>query len=118
MPHLIVEYSANLERDLDIARLVAAIHAAALETGVFPVGGIRTRAERRDIFQVADGHADNGFIHVQARIGAGRTPEVRQKAAEHIFAVLKAQTAKVFANRPLGLSVTRVPGRVRNASAR
>ena len=50
MPHLIVEYSANLERDVDIPRLVAAVHAAALETGVFPIGGIRTRAERRDIY--------------------------------------------------------------------
>ncbi len=48
--------------------------------------------------------ADNGFIHVQARIGVGRTPEVRQKAAEHIFAALKAETAKVFAKRPLGLT--------------
>jgi len=51
MPHLIVEYSANLERDVDISRVVAAIHAAALETGVFPIGGIRTRAERRDVYK-------------------------------------------------------------------
>lgn len=105
MPHLIVEYSANLERDVDIPRLVAVIHAAALETGVFPVGGIRTRAERRDIYAIADSHPDNGFIHVQARIGAGRTPEVRQRAAEHIFAAVKAGTARVFASRPLGLTL-------------
>ncbi|HWB45478.1 MAG TPA: 5-carboxymethyl-2-hydroxymuconate Delta-isomerase [Hyphomicrobiaceae bacterium] len=104
MPHLIVEYSANLDQDVDIPRLVSAIHAAALETGVFPIGGIRTRAERRDTFEVADSHPDNGFIHVQARIGAGRPPEVRQKAAEHIFAAIKAETAKAFASRPLGLT--------------
>lgn len=104
MPHLIVEYSANLERDLDISRLVAAIHAAALETGVFPIGGIRTRAERRDVYAVADSHRDNAFIHVQARIGAGRAPEVRQRGAEHIFAAVKSETAKVFASQPLGLT--------------
>ena len=104
MPHLIVEYSANLERDLDISRLVAGVHAAALETGVFPIGGIRTRAARREIYGVADSHPDNGFIHVQARIGTGRAPEVRQKAAEHIFAAVKTQTAQAFASRPLGLT--------------
>jgi 5-carboxymethyl-2-hydroxymuconate isomerase len=104
MPHLIVEYSANLERDVDITHLVAAVHAAALKTGVFPIGGIRTRAERRDVYQVADGHPDNAFIHVQARIGVGRTPDVRQKAAENIFAAVKAETAKAFASRPLGLT--------------
>jgi len=104
VPHLIVEYSANLERAVDVPRLIAAVHAAALETGVFPIGGIRTRAERRDIYEIADGHPDNGFIHVQARIGAGRAPELRSKAAEHIFAVVKAETAKPFASRPLGLT--------------
>lgn len=104
MPHLIVEYSANLERHLEISRLVAAVHAAALETGVFPIGGIRTRAARREICAVADSHPDNAFIHVQARIGTGRPPEVRQRAAEHIFAAVKSETAKVFASRPLGLT--------------
>ena len=105
MPHLIVEYSANLEGDVDIPRLLAAVHAAALETGVFPVGGVRVRAERRDLYAVADKHADNAFLHVQARIGAGRADEVRQKAAEHIFAAVKAETARAFARRPMGLSL-------------
>jgi 5-carboxymethyl-2-hydroxymuconate isomerase len=104
MPHLIVEYSANLEPDVDIGRLVSAIHDAALETGVFPIGGIRTRAARREVCIVADGHPDNGFIHIQARIGKGRTQEAREKAAGHIFACLKAETAEVFARRPLGLT--------------
>jgi 5-carboxymethyl-2-hydroxymuconate isomerase len=105
MPHLIVEYSANLESVLDIPRLLSALHAAAVETGVFPVGGIRVRAARRDLYVIADGHPDNAFIHVQARIGIGRAPEVREKAAGHIFARLKAETEAVFARRPLGLSL-------------
>jgi 5-carboxymethyl-2-hydroxymuconate isomerase len=105
MPHLIIEYSANLEQALDIAKLVAALHEAGLETGVFPIGGIRTRAAKRDVYRIADGHADNGFIHVQARIGAGRTAEVRQQAAEHIFTRLKAETSDLFASRPLGLTL-------------
>jgi hypothetical protein len=33
MPHLIIEYSANLEADLDIGALCRAIHSAALATG-------------------------------------------------------------------------------------
>ncbi len=104
MPHLIVEYSANLDGDLAMREVIDALHAAALETGVFPIGGVRVRASRRDIYKVADGHPDNAFIHVVARIGVGRTPEVRAKAAETIFERLKAVTADVYARRPLGLS--------------
>jgi 5-carboxymethyl-2-hydroxymuconate isomerase len=105
MPHLIVEYSANIEGDVDMPRLLSAIHAAALETDVFPLGGVRVRAERRDLYAIADQHRDNAFIHVQARIGIGRAPEVRQKAAEHIFAAVKSETARAFARRPMGLSL-------------
>ena len=105
MPHLIIEYSANLDRRLDIPALVGAVHAAALETGVFPIGGLRTRAARRDIYRIADGHGDNGFVHVQARIGAGRAAALRQQAAEHIFAALVVATANLFAGHPLGLTL-------------
>ena len=80
----------------DVAALLTALHAAALETRVFPVGGLRTRAARRDHYIIADGHPDNAFIHVQIRIGHGRTPEVRQKAAEHIFAALKSDHRRQF----------------------
>ena len=105
MPHVIIEYSANLDGDLDIPALAAALHDAALKTGVFPPGGCRTRVERRDVYVIADAHPENRFIHVQTRIGTGRTADVRTAAAEQIFARLKAFTADVFAARPLALSL-------------
>lgn len=105
MPHLIVEYSSNLDGAIDIVALLKSVHEAALATGVFPIGGLRTRAVRRDTYVVADGHIDNGFIHIQARIGTGRTPDVRQQAAEQVFAAVKVATASVFATRPLGLTL-------------
>lgn len=105
MPHIIIEYSANLDAELDISALAGAVHEKALATGVFPIGGTRTRAARRDTFVIGDGHAENGFIHVQARIGTGRPPEIRQKVAEELFAVLKDFTAHVFEEKPLGLTL-------------
>jgi len=85
MPHFIVEYSANMEPAVNINGLVAAIHNAAIGTGVFPLKGTRTRATRRDIYEIADGHVDNAFVHISARIGHGRPAEVRQKAGEAVF---------------------------------
>lgn len=105
MPHIIVDYSANLDARLDVPVLLGALHNAALETGVFPIGGLRTRAARRDACIVADRHPDNAYVHVQVRIGTGRTPDVRQRAAEHIFAALKSATAADMAKHPLGLTL-------------
>jgi 5-carboxymethyl-2-hydroxymuconate isomerase len=44
MPHFTIEYSADLESRLDMARLVEVVRKAAVETGIFPLGGIRVRA--------------------------------------------------------------------------
>lgn len=105
MPHIIVEYSANLEGQVSPRRLVDAVHRAALETGVFPIGGLRTRAERRDVYAVADGDPENGFVAVLARIGRGRDAATRNRVASALMRAVEAETAEAFAARGLGLTV-------------
>jgi 5-carboxymethyl-2-hydroxymuconate isomerase len=105
VPHIIVEYSANLEEALPIAALVADVHRAVLATGTFKIGAVRTRAARRDIFVIADGDPQNAFINVLARIGRGRELEKRQNLAAAIMAVLEAQTATLAQSRGLARSV-------------
>ena len=104
MPHQIIEYSANLDADMDIDELVAALHEAAASIDALPIGGIRTRAVRRDHFRVADGHPDNTFINVTLRVAEGRTLEVRQHAGEHLFKTLCDFVEPIFNRRPVSLS--------------
>lgn len=115
MPHAIIEYSANMESKIDLDGLIGAVHAAALETGVFPIGGLRTRAARRDNFKIADGHADNGFIHFILKIGPGRDEETKKNAMEHIFGAACDFLEPTFTASPLGLSIelTELPATLR-----
>ncbi len=106
MPHILVEYSANLDSDIDIAALIATLHAAAGATGVFPLGGTRTRAARRELYAIADEHPDNAFIDVQLSIAEGRDAATRQRAGETIFAALTAATENICNRRPLALSLS------------
>ena len=64
MPHIVIEYSANLRESVDFPGLLAALRASALATGVFPLGGIRIRAYQADHYLIADGHPDNAFVHI------------------------------------------------------
>ncbi len=105
MPHVIVEYSSNLESQVSPRRLVDALHQAALATRVFPIGGLRTRAERREIYAVADGDPENAFVAVVARIGAGRDAETRKRVAAALMAALERETAEALRTRGLGLTV-------------
>lgn len=105
MPHVIVEYSANLAAAVEMKALLAALHAAALETGVFPAGGIRTRAERREEYIVADGRPEAAFVHVMLRIGAGRDLPTKKRAADHVFGVLCGFLKPTQDKRPLAISL-------------
>jgi 5-carboxymethyl-2-hydroxymuconate isomerase len=104
MPHLNIEYSANLEEVLDVQGLVDTIHETALETGIFPLGGVRTRAEARKYYRIANGDPSAGYIHMLVRIGSGRDFEVRRAAGEKIFAALCDFTDELYRSRPLALS--------------
>lgn len=86
MPHLVIDYSGNLEDAVDIARFCAAMHGAMVETGLFEQGGIRVRALRVDHYVVADADPRNGYIHMALRVGSGRSLEERKRAGETIFA--------------------------------
>ena len=105
MPHIVVEYSANLEPHVSVRRLVDEIHKAALATGVFPIGGLRTRAERRDIYAVADGDPEHVFVAILARIAVGRDEATRRRVAEDLLRVLERETAELFRARGVALSV-------------
>ena len=105
MPHLIVEYSANIEREIALDELLDKLHARALETGVFPLGGLRVRAHRADHYRIADKSPENGFVHVTALIGHGRALDVQQRAGEQLFETLTAHLAQLYAKRPLAISL-------------
>ena len=74
MPHLTIEYSANVAAHHDIDALVEAVHTAALSHGLPPLDALRTRAAVRDHYLIADGSAPEtfAFIAIAARIGPGR----------------------------------------------
>jgi 5-carboxymethyl-2-hydroxymuconate isomerase len=105
LPHLIVEYSANIEDQIALEALLDKLHTAALATGVFPIGGLRVRAHRTDAYRIADLSPDNGFVHVTAMIGQGRPLDVQQRAAEELFAAVTAHLEPLFAKSPLAISL-------------
>ena len=105
MPHLIVEYSANIEDRIGLDALLDRLHACALETGVFPLGGLRVRAHRADAYRIADKAADNAFVHVTALIGHGRPLDVQQRAGQELLAVLTEHLRPLFERSPLAISL-------------
>jgi 5-carboxymethyl-2-hydroxymuconate isomerase len=104
MPHQTIEYSANLESQLDIAEFVRALHETAAKIDALPVGGLRTRAVARQHYQIADGHPDNLFVNIVLRMAPGRPPEVKRDAGETLFQAACEFLEPVFSGSPLAIS--------------
>ena len=104
MPHFTLEYSANLDSRVDMAKVVETVRKAAVETGIFPVGGIRVRAVRCEHFAIADGNPHLGFLAMVLRLGEGRDLATRKKAGEHVFRALSDHVDPVFAASKFALS--------------
>ena len=104
MPHFTIEYSANLDGRIDMGAVVELVRKAAVETGIFPLGGIRVRTVRCEHYAIADGNPHLGFLDMVLRLGEGRDLATRKQAGEHIFKALSAYLDPVFANGKFALS--------------
>jgi 5-carboxymethyl-2-hydroxymuconate isomerase len=105
MPHVIAEYSANIEEKIRIETLLEVLHDAMMESGVAELAGLRTRAERRDQFRIADNDPANGFVNITIRLAQGRSLEMRKLVAQTVFTAASRHLERVFATTPFVLSV-------------
>lgn len=105
MPHVIVEYSANIEADVSPQRLLDDFHWAALATGISEPVGVRTRLERREFYKISDDGGDNAFVNITARLRTGRSVEQRKGLLQALLAQANETLAPAFAARPLALSI-------------
>jgi 5-carboxymethyl-2-hydroxymuconate isomerase len=104
MPHFTIEYSANLELRIDIGAACEVVRQAAVETGMFPLGGIRVRAISCRHYAIADARPGLGFIDMVLRLGEGRDLAARKQAGEHIFKALSDYLDPLFRDDKFALS--------------
>jgi 5-carboxymethyl-2-hydroxymuconate isomerase len=103
MPHLTLEYTANLE--VDIQSLLADLHQALVSTGAIRIQGLKSRAVRQTDFRIADGNPEYAFVHVSLLIKPGQPQDVQAELARQVMAVLKAHLGEIQEHGYLSLSV-------------
>lgn len=105
MPHISIEYSGNLDGVVDMSAFCEALRAAGVETGVFPMPGIRVRAFRAQHYAIADGDPKHGFIDISVRLREGRPPEKKEAATAHLFETATSFLDEAFAANSIALSL-------------
>lgn len=106
MPHLTFECTDNIYDEAAIPAMLKKANAILIaQGGVFPTGGIRSRAVRVVDYCIADGSADDAFVHASLKIGSGRSEETKKKACDELFQMMSEHFADIFGRRGLALSL-------------
>ncbi|HQX57572.1 MAG: 5-carboxymethyl-2-hydroxymuconate Delta-isomerase [Rhodoferax sp.] len=111
MPHLVVLYTPNLDRETDMTALCRALADTMLQTHdddgkqVFPTGGTRVLAYPAAHYAVADGKADYAFVYLNMRMASGRSAATHKRAGDALLMCAKAHFQPVFKERHIGITL-------------
>ncbi len=105
MPHVSIEYSANIQDWTSIAGLCDRLRAEAIATGVFPTAGVRVRAFRCDFCSIADGGPEHAFVDIVVKLRGGRPLETRKIVATRLFEAAREFLSELFEQRSIALSL-------------
>ncbi|PUE59446.1 5-carboxymethyl-2-hydroxymuconate isomerase [Limnohabitans curvus] len=111
MPHLIIQYTAQLDAETDMGELCQTLSATMLAAkhpdgqAVFPIGATRVLAFATSHAVIADGSGDYAYVYLNFRVAKGRTPEMIAQVGQSLLTATQAHFAEVFAQRPIGITL-------------
>lgn len=128
MPHLVIYYTANLDRETDMSALCRALADTMLaiadeeDKPVFPKGGVRVLAFPAAHHAVADGGVagraahthigaasgdagDYAFVYLNLRMGRGRTATAHKNVGDALLLTTQTHFRTLFAQRHIGITL-------------
>jgi 5-carboxymethyl-2-hydroxymuconate isomerase len=89
MPHLHMEYTANLpglNADLALIRLNNTLVGSGQFAAEFD---IKSRAVKVETFKVGTALAERAFVHLKLALLSGRSPQIKKQLSESLLAVVQ-----------------------------
>ena len=105
MPHILLEYSANLAHPPSHRAVFADLHEAIRPMESVNVADLKSRAVRHEDVYIGDGEPSRTFVHLQVQLLSGRDQSVRQRLAKECMRVLESHFQNTAGKPPCQMSV-------------
>jgi 5-carboxymethyl-2-hydroxymuconate isomerase len=105
MPHVILEYSANILDDADFPHMFARLHQLLVEQGKCRLDDIKSRAIGCEHYRVGDGDERNAFAHLTLCLLEGRDADALQALGEACLELMQTFYANSLAEQRCDLTV-------------
>lgn len=93
MPHIVIEYCAELEQQVNINDLLEAAHNGAFASGLFPEYDIKSRATGYQFHRT--GQTRDSFVHINLHLLSGRSDEQKADLSEKLLAAVEPLLTEV-----------------------
>ncbi|MCL9675868.1 5-carboxymethyl-2-hydroxymuconate Delta-isomerase [Acinetobacter sp. ACZLY 512] len=100
MPHIIVDYSANIEY-FDPKQLLSQINTSIIETGYCDAIDIKSRARKDDIFLIGEGDHNQAYVHVKVYLLSGRTEQQKTEIGEKVLQAITSNQSLMSQKKPI-----------------
>ena len=104
MPHLTLEYSANVQPPDELESVFSEFHGLLHDHVGVSIGNCKSRARTAESFLVGEGRESDAFVHLEVRLLAGRSAQDKRKLGEDLLGLLR--TVFSDADRQLDLQIT------------
>jgi 5-carboxymethyl-2-hydroxymuconate isomerase len=88
MPHVILDYTANLDAQLDATKLLRQLYEVMLTHADCRVEDLKLRAVRHEVFIASDGSPEKAYVYAAVRFLAGRLPELKKALGDALLQTL------------------------------
>ena len=105
MPQISLEYTGNIEQTIEFDPIFSKVHEILAQVADIRVDNCKSRARRLDHYYVGAGKPNQAFVHLEAAILEGRTPELKKELGSRILEHLQKHFSPSFAALDLQITV-------------
>lgn len=91
MPHIILEYSENIDLPGDKKELFGRIHQILNTVAGIRLENCKSRALMHMDYCIGDGESNNAFVHLDVRFMEGRTGAIKSRIGKALLELLKSR---------------------------
>ncbi|WP_131782404.1 hypothetical protein [Legionella gresilensis] len=101
MPHLVLEYSNNIDIRPEVITFFAKAHSLLEKMLPTKLSSCKSRCISYDNFYIGSGQIDNAMIHLTLKMLAGRSDSVKEQVGQKLIELMK----KCFQQRNKNLNL-------------
>ncbi len=105
MPQLTLEYTDNIQQEVDFAKVFGEAHSVLSNVGGIRLENCKSRAVKQVDYFIGNGESKGAFVHLDVAFLVGRPLEVKQEIGRRILGILEKSYAPSLTKQDLQITV-------------